>query len=197
MFKDEEGCIRITHRDLGSYNLFADEKPHALFCENETNSLKLYNHAHHGTSKDGINDFIVQGNHDAVNKIAKGTKAAFHYQLTVPAGKSKSVRLRMTPDFQPEPFKEFNAIFKERLNDADEFFEDMQKFAGVPRRRPVWPPAKTNERNRTKFLLDEKDIPTKWYNIQADFKTPAPPVLHPGTKQPIGPPISRRCSRWS
>src|SRR5258707_7570239 len=46
---------------------------------------------------------------------------------------------------------------------------------------------KANDRNRTKFTLDEKDIPTKWYNIQADFKTPAPPVLHPGTKQPIGP----------
>src|SRR5512138_701388 len=43
------------------------------------------------------------------------------------------------------------------------------------------------DRNRTKFMLDEKDIPTKWYNIQADLKTPAPPVLHPGTKQPIGP----------
>src|SRR5881409_474465 len=46
---------------------------------------------------------------------------------------------------------------------------------------------KANDRNRTKFLLDEKDIPSKWYNIQADLKTPAPPVLHPGTKQPIGP----------
>src|SRR3989441_12607405 len=46
---------------------------------------------------------------------------------------------------------------------------------------------KATDRNRTKFLLDEKDIPTKWYNIQADLKTPAPPVLHPGTKQPIGP----------
>ena len=43
------------------------------------------------------------------------------------------------------------------------------------------------DRNRTKFVLDEKDIPTKWYNIQADLKTPPPPVLHPGTKQPIGP----------
>jgi len=40
---------------------------------------------------------------------------------------------------------------------------------------------------RTKFVLDEKDIPTRWYNIQADLKTPAPPVLHPGTGQPIGP----------
>jgi tryptophan synthase beta chain len=47
--------------------------------------------------------------------------------------------------------------------------------------------ARTTDRNRTKFLLDEKDIPSKWYNIQADLKTPAPPVLHPATKQPIGP----------
>jgi tryptophan synthase beta chain len=43
------------------------------------------------------------------------------------------------------------------------------------------------DRNRTKFLLDEKDIPAKWYNVQADFKTPLPPPLHPGTGQPIGP----------
>ena len=47
--------------------------------------------------------------------------------------------------------------------------------------------ARTIDKARTKFVLDEKDIPTKWYNIQADLKTPAAPVLHPGTGQPIGP----------
>jgi len=47
--------------------------------------------------------------------------------------------------------------------------------------------AKSADAQRTKFLLDERDIPTKWYNIQADFKTPLPPPLHPGTGQPIGP----------
>ncbi|PYM14494.1 MAG: TrpB-like pyridoxal phosphate-dependent enzyme [Candidatus Rokuibacteriota bacterium] len=45
----------------------------------------------------------------------------------------------------------------------------------------------TADPQRTKYLLDEKDIPSKWYNIQADLKTPAPPVLHPATGQPIGP----------
>jgi len=39
----------------------------------------------------------------------------------------------------------------------------------------------------TKYLLGEKDIPTAWYNIQADLPEPLPPVLHPGTHQPIGP----------
>jgi tryptophan synthase beta chain len=40
---------------------------------------------------------------------------------------------------------------------------------------------------QTKFMLDERDIPARWYNIQADLPTPAPPVLHPGTGEPIGP----------
>ena len=39
----------------------------------------------------------------------------------------------------------------------------------------------------TKFLLDESKMPTHWYNIAADLPTPAPPVLHPGTLQPVGP----------
>src|SRR5215468_513149 len=59
-------------------------------------------------------------------------------------------------------------------------------FTGFPPKE-VGMASKASDRNRTKFLLDEKDIPTKWYNIQADLKTPAPPVLHPGTKNPIGP----------
>lgn len=39
----------------------------------------------------------------------------------------------------------------------------------------------------TKILLDENEIPRKWYNIQADLPTPLDPVLNPGTGKPIGP----------
>jgi len=38
-----------------------------------------------------------------------------------------------------------------------------------------------------KFLLSESDIPKFYYNILADLPKPLPPVLHPGTKQPITP----------
>jgi len=37
------------------------------------------------------------------------------------------------------------------------------------------------------FLLNPRDLPRQWYNIQADLDEPAPPPLHPGTKQPAGP----------
>jgi predicted alternative tryptophan synthase beta-subunit len=40
--------------------------------------------------------------------------------------------------------------------------------------------------NQIKFVLDETQIP-KRYNLAADLPKPLPPVLHPGTKQPVGP----------
>ncbi|MBT4501342.1 MAG: TrpB-like pyridoxal phosphate-dependent enzyme [Gemmatimonadetes bacterium] len=39
----------------------------------------------------------------------------------------------------------------------------------------------------TKIVLEDKEIPEYWYNIQADLKNPMPPPLHPGTGEPIGP----------
>src|SRR5436190_5624831 len=41
--------------------------------------------------------------------------------------------------------------------------------------------------DRTRFLLDEDQIPRPWYNLAADLASPPPPPLHPGTGQPIGP----------
>ncbi len=38
-----------------------------------------------------------------------------------------------------------------------------------------------------KYLLGEESIPKSWYNIAADLPKALPPVLHPGTKKPIGP----------
>ncbi len=45
--------------------------------------------------------------------------------------------------------------------------------------------------DKTKYILDEKDIPTRWYNVQADLPVPLPPILHPGTKEPtrLPPPL--------
>jgi len=40
---------------------------------------------------------------------------------------------------------------------------------------------------RTKFILDESQIPSAWYNIIPDLPAPPPPPLHPGTGQPVGP----------
>ena len=40
---------------------------------------------------------------------------------------------------------------------------------------------------QTKYLLDESQLPRRWYNIRSDMPTAPQPVLHPGTGQPVGP----------
>ena len=39
----------------------------------------------------------------------------------------------------------------------------------------------------TGILLDQEEMPRRWYNIQADLPFPPSPPIHPATKQPIGP----------
>lgn len=41
--------------------------------------------------------------------------------------------------------------------------------------------------NVRRIVLPESELPTLWYNLQADLPEPLPPVLHPGTMQPVGP----------
>ena len=43
------------------------------------------------------------------------------------------------------------------------------------------------EPQRHKFMLDESEMPTQWYNLVPDLPSPPPPPLHPGTLQPVGP----------
>ena len=45
--------------------------------------------------KDGINNYVVHGRRDAVNPDPRGTKAAAHYAITVPAGGAEILRLRL------------------------------------------------------------------------------------------------------
>lgn len=126
MYLDDEGCIKINHRDIGTYYLMNDGECSALFCENETNTQRLYNSPTAGTSKDGINDFLIHGKSEAVSSIPKGTKAALNYELTIPAGKSEVIRMRLSSRYLQKPFQDFEEIFKERLHEADEFFSDLQ-----------------------------------------------------------------------
>src|SRR5262249_51093710 len=46
-------------------------------------------------------------------------------------------------------------------------------------------PDRMNE--TVKFVLDETRLPTSWYNLAADLPSPTPPVLHPGTLNPVTP----------
>src|SRR3954453_1960826 len=52
---------------------------------------------------------------------------------------------------------------------------------------PPVQPTRTRASSQTKFILEESQLPRRWYNIRPDLPTAPRPVLHPGTGQPVGP----------
>lgn len=121
-----EGAISVDHRNLGKMFLYFDKSPQLLFCDNDTNRKKLYGtDGDTGFFKDGINDFVIHGNSHAVNE-SSGTKAAAKYDITVPAGKSVTIKLRLSDQQMRNPFESFHAIFKSRINEADKFYDSLQ-----------------------------------------------------------------------
>ncbi len=128
MKKSGTGSIWIEHEALGTMHLYCEGEPELLFCENETNVTRLYgvNDAG-GYFKDGINDYIVQGNEAAVNPEQRGTKAAAHYAINIPANAARVIRLRLSKPGQPKPFRNFTSVFNRRKWEADEFYEEIQK----------------------------------------------------------------------
>ncbi|HEV7348658.1 MGH1-like glycoside hydrolase domain-containing protein [Telluribacter sp.] len=121
--------IEVTHRKHGKFNLYLEDADQLLFCENETNFKKLY-----GTNnttaypKDGINDYIVSGRKSAtVNPNHIGTKAAASFTRMVMAGGSVTFKIRLVNQTKSDPFGDFDALFNKRLQEADEFYGDLQK----------------------------------------------------------------------
>ncbi len=104
--------------------LCCDGTPELLFCENETNTKRLFGVDGPQYPKDGINDCIVSGRGEAVNPDRLGTKAAAHYRLSVPAGGSETLRLRLTDLAldSSDAFGDFDELFAARLREADEFY---------------------------------------------------------------------------
>ncbi|MGK7917842.1 MAG: glucosidase, partial [Prochloraceae cyanobacterium] len=122
--------VRAIHPELGEYRLYCEGTPQLLFTENETNNEKLFSSANaYPYLKDGINDYVVSGKENVLNPDKVGTKVAADYNLTVAAGETKIVRLRLTQTlFGPDEnaFDEnFEQQFQARKKEADEFYHEL------------------------------------------------------------------------
>ncbi len=124
--KNGVSAIVATDAFLGDYYLHCEGNACLLFTENETNSCRLFGTANRTPYvKDGINDYLVAGKQDAVNPDSTGTKAAAHYQLSVGAGMTAVVRLRLNnvASSAEETFgARFTQTFETRKSEADAFY---------------------------------------------------------------------------
>jgi hypothetical protein len=116
--------IEANHKEFGQLWLHTEGNGALLFCDNETNSQRLYNY-NNGLSyhKDGINDHIIHGA-NTVNPNNNGTKAAINYDVSVAAKQSVTIRLRLSPDANYS-FEDFDQIFNTRITEADQFYNDV------------------------------------------------------------------------
>src|SRR6516162_1868834 len=108
--------ISASSAQLGDRWLYVDGEVPLLFTENETNNERIFGKANASPYvKDGINNYLVHGNSGAVNAAGTGTKAATHHQLSVGAGRTASVWLRLSavaPAELREPFAGFERTFE-------------------------------------------------------------------------------------
>ena len=176
------GTLSATHEVMGEYEMTFDKGPDGklpefLFTNNETNTQRLYGEpSKHRYTKDGFHDAVIHGKADAVNPDAFGTKAAGRYNLSIPAGGSVVVRMRLTEkeSVQKEPIdNSYEDIFLARIAEAEEFYRATIKTSLTADQKNV-------SRQAYAGLLWSKQfynlVQTEWE--KGDSTEPPPPVGH-------------------
>jgi hypothetical protein len=120
------GLVEATHPTLGSYWMGCQGAPPLLFTENESNQQRLWGRPNTSEYlKDGIGAFIVDGRVDTVNPEQWGTKVAADYLLTIEAGGSQRVRLRLSGGEAHLFDGDFDQMLHLRQTEADEFYAEV------------------------------------------------------------------------
>ena len=128
--------IDVEHPQFGELEIVAapgpdGSVPEMLFCDNETNTVRLFGEADGPAyPKDGINDHVVSGL-ATVNPERTGTKASFWYQVEVAAGATVELRVRLRPrtaertEVPAGLTNDFTDAVALRRTEADEFYAEL------------------------------------------------------------------------
>src|SRR5262245_49573068 len=119
----EMPVVAAKHAELGPRYLWCEGAQDLLFTDNETNTEHLVGQPNSSAFvKDGINDYIVQGKPDAVDRAGHGTKCAAQYDLSVSANGKMTLRLYFGPSASADHWTRFDAVMSARRRETDEFY---------------------------------------------------------------------------
>jgi len=139
-------AVVTDHENLGRFHWVVEESvngvsPELIFTDNETNDERLFNVSNgHRHVKDAFHQYIVNGRAEAIDSRGFGTKAAAYYRLNIPAGGQVTVRMRLYADeaAPAEPIDDrFDAVIRQRIAEADEFYGHKLRSALTPAQRQV------------------------------------------------------------
>jgi len=187
----DQGSVMMTHPKLGTYHLHFEKPTKWLFTQNETNTEKLFGVANQSPYvKDLFHDVVIRNDFSLTDSVTQGTKFAPMFRETIASGKSAEFRLRFSKKQQTTKSltTEFDAVFKLRQEEADEYYAQFQHgtcmdtaniqrqaFAGMlwskqyynidmkswmkgDEGQPQPPAERWNGRNRTWMTLNNEDI---------------------------------------
>jgi hypothetical protein len=128
---DAPHLIDVSQKRLGDWiwalDPACDSSFETLFTENESNLARLFGEDNSSPYvKDAFHQYIIHGNQSAVNPDGNGSKAAFVIKLDLPAGGSKTIRLRFArkEEWPVDPFgAAFVSVMDARASEADAFYD--------------------------------------------------------------------------
>lgn len=127
---EDQGAARVVsaeHPALGSYQLYAEGADALWFTENESNTELLWGSASPSPYvKDAFHRRLVEGEESATNPAETGTKAAALYAFEVPAGASRTIRLRLSAPTHAEPFADFRPLLLRRRDELRAYYQTIQ-----------------------------------------------------------------------
>jgi hypothetical protein len=120
--------VRATHKRLGSYYFYFEQADDLLMTENETN-WKIVTGRDDGNrfTKDAFHRVIVDGeNPKPFRRKRTGTKCAPVYRVTLQAGETRSIILRLSHKLLNRPFDPADeSVFDKRKAEADDFYDEL------------------------------------------------------------------------
>ncbi|MBI1277115.1 MAG: glucosidase [Anaerolineaceae bacterium] len=124
------GAIAGKHRHIGNRWWYAQsngENLGLMFTENDTNMQRLFGQPNKQPYvKDAFHNAVIERRADMVNPKQVGTKAAAHFHKILQPGETFTVQIRFTNAEQKRPFAKFDAVFAQRIEEADEFYAHIQ-----------------------------------------------------------------------
>ncbi|MFN8526257.1 MAG: glucosidase [Chloroflexota bacterium] len=132
ILRDGDAHVRAERERLGTYWAAFDGSPELLFCENESNTERLWG-VPNGTPtpKDAINDGVV-GRDTSGLRSGHGTRVAAHYALHLLPGERTEIRARLASVRHGAPFADVADVLHRRQEEADRFYADLAGESTIP-----------------------------------------------------------------
>ena len=128
MFAIDDDAIELQHKTFGNFKFYCEKSNSLLFCDNETNTPKLYNSADEKKNIIRMALTIISFmDAPTINPDSGGTKASANYDIVVGADQTYTIRLRLSNKNFDNAFTNFENIFNQRIDEANSFYADLQK----------------------------------------------------------------------